>query len=61
MASILGTQLVDSSVDKRSAWAAVTRGPEPRKTKNLNCVRSHCQETARGETNRLRTLVCVCQ
>jgi hypothetical protein len=32
-----GPQLVELSVDKSSAWAAVTRGPECGKLKNLHC------------------------
>jgi hypothetical protein len=35
MAASLGTQLVELSVDKSSARAAVTRGPERGKLKNL--------------------------
>jgi hypothetical protein len=32
--------LVELSVDKRSAPAAMTRGPESGKLKNLRCVKS---------------------
>jgi hypothetical protein len=55
-----GTQLVELSVDKSSARAAVTRGPECKKVKNLHRW-SHCQEEGSGDCNKLRTLVCVCQ
>jgi hypothetical protein len=34
------TQIVELSVDKSSARAAVTRGPECWKLKNLHCVKS---------------------
>jgi hypothetical protein len=55
-----GTQLVELSIDKSSAEAAVTRGPEYGKLKNLP-RRSCCQEMASGDCDRLRTLVCLCQ
>jgi hypothetical protein len=52
--------LVELSVDKGSARAAVTRGLECEKL-TISLCRSRCQETASGDCNRLRTLVRVCQ
>jgi hypothetical protein len=37
--------IAELTVDKSSAWVAVTRGPENRKLR-ISTVRSHCQETS---------------
>jgi hypothetical protein len=60
MATRLGTSLVEFSVEKSSARAAVTRGPEIGKLKNLHCVKLVAKKRL-VEINRLRTLVCVYQ
>jgi hypothetical protein len=39
-----GSQLVEFSVDKSSAPAAMTGGPERRKLRNYNCVKSFVRE-----------------
>jgi hypothetical protein len=56
----IGTQLVELTVDKSSAqqlWQEELSAGRWR----ISLGRSRFQETASGDCNRLRTLVCVCQ
>jgi hypothetical protein len=57
MAASLGPNQLSCQLTKSSARAAVTRGSECGKVKNLG--RSRYQETTSGDCNILRPLVCV--
>jgi hypothetical protein len=55
-----GTQLIELSVERQFCTGVVTRCPECRRWR-ISLGRGRCQNTASGDCNRLKTLVCALQ